>query len=110
VPDDESFTAAATAAFLLDDVTYEDDQGLWEIVWTLNGQFPDKPLACKVELAREAVRLLGPKIELWRGRWPEGPLEPLTEAEADSLVADDLPWYDPERASQLIWVRLPGRT
>jgi hypothetical protein len=48
VPDDESFTAAATAACLLDDVTYEDDQGLWEIVWTLNGQFPDKPLARKI--------------------------------------------------------------
>ena len=110
MPDPHPFTAEATAAILLDAVTYEIDQGLWEIVWTLNGLFPGEPLASKIGLAREAVRLLDAKIELWRGAWPEGPLEPLTEAEADSLAADDLPWYNPEGASLLVWVRLADRT
>jgi hypothetical protein len=62
----------------VDEVHYEDDQGLWEVVWALNTQCPEVPLAEKIALARAVVfeLLEAGQIELRKIAWPDhdGPL------------------------------------
>ena len=63
---------------LVDEVHYEDDQGTWEVVWALNTQCPEVPLAEKLALARAVVfeLLESGRIELRKIAWPDrdGPL------------------------------------
>jgi hypothetical protein len=91
--------------FLLTPELESGDFPLWEIVWTLNGIAPDAPLSEKIRLARRTASLLVVQYELWRGRWPEGPEEPLTHTEREALADSDEPWYDPEHATLLVWLR-----
>lgn len=101
---------------LLDDLRFEDDQYLWEVVWTLNAHSPDVPQSLKVELARAAVfgLLEDGEIELRKIMWPEssdgqaGPSEPLSPEQVERLRSDDLPWFDPTNSTDLL-VRVAWR-
>jgi hypothetical protein len=61
----------------------------------------------KIDLAREVVLGLVARqaVELWRGAWPEGAIEPLDAAGVEQLRIDDPAWYDPEHARFLVVIR-----
>ena len=88
----------------MDELRHEDDQGLWEVVWALNSQCPDVPLAEKIALARAVVfeLLESGQIELREIAWPEheGPI--LTATQIARLHHDDGPWYDPQNSADLL--------
>jgi hypothetical protein len=96
-----------TAERLLDCLHFEDDQWLWEVVWALNARCPKAGQDEKVGLARQAVfeLLADGLIELWRGEWPGGPVEPLSPAQIERLRVDPMPWYDPEHTELLVVIR-----
>ena len=94
---------------LLDALRFEDDQGLWEIVWGLNSISPETPRDRKIQLAREVVFALldEGRIELRSVVWTESAGPPLTEVEIAQLRHDDVPWYDPENSGErLVWLSL----
>ena len=88
------------------------DQWLWEMVWSLNKEFPAVEVGAKVVLARQVVLALTLKagIELWRGNWPTGPVAPLSQEEMARILAEDAPWHDPEQSDLLVVVQkaVPG--
>lgn len=94
--------------FLLSGNLQSDDLPLWEIVWTLNTLAPTAALEDKIGLARRAASVLVGQYDLWRGEWPGGPVAPLTSSETEILVSEDAPWYDPDRATLLVWIREEG--
>jgi hypothetical protein len=97
-------TSSEIAERLLDDLRYEDDQWLWEIVWRLNAKFPLVELADKVSLAQEVTWQLfnDGKVRLLRGNWPEGAVGPLDDAGLKAIREQTLPWHDPEHAEILV--------
>lgn len=110
-------TAAVTAsdlpsperlAFMLAGYLQEDDLPLWEIVWHLNRDAPAVPLNEKIRLARRALPLLSDEYDLWRGEWPGGPVERMSEAGIRAMETEDTCWHDPESASVLVWLRPVG--
>ena len=62
----------------MNDLHFEDDQGLWEIVWRLNTWCPAAERDRKISLERDVVfgLLSEERIELRRIEWPssDGPL------------------------------------
>ena len=100
--------SADRLAYLISEDLQSDDLGLWEIVWTLNTLAPEAALDEKIRLARRAVSVLVGQYDLWRGEWPTGPVAPLTEREKQTLARDDAPWFDPEHAALLVWLRDEG--
>ena len=94
--------------YLLSGDLQSDDLPLWEIVWTLNTLAPTAALEDKIRLARRAASVLVGQYDLWRGEWPGGPVAPLTHSETETLASEDTPWYDPERATLLVWIREEG--
>lgn len=94
--------------YLLSGDLQSDDLPLWEIVWTLNTLAPTAALEDKIRLARRAASVLVGQHDLWRGEWPGGPVAPLTQSETEALASEDTPWYDPERATLLVWIREEG--
>ncbi len=105
VSDETSLPSVERLAYLLSGDLQDDDLPIWEIVWQLNTTAPVAPLADKLRLARRAVSLIRDEFELWRGTWPGGPVAPLTEQETRDLAGDDAAWYDPDKASLLVWLR-----
>lgn len=101
-------TSPSIEAYLLDVLTYEDDQWLWEVVWHLNAEFPEESLTAKVRLARQTVLAMqrDGRIVLWRGEWPSGAVEPLTPEAVVQLLTDNLPWFNPQHASCLVVIGL----
>ena len=89
---------------LLDDLRYEDDQGLWEVVWTLNTRCPEVDLASKIALARTVVFSLFEDglVELRQGGWPHNEGAALTEREIARLRHDDTPWNGPLETDLLV--------
>ena len=95
---------------LLDALRHEDDQGLWEVVWVMNGQGCAAPVEMKVQLARDVVlKLLGEgRVELWHVTWPGTTARELTPDELRRLTSEDAPWCDPANCDLLVEIRLPG--
>ena len=94
---------------LLDALHFEDDPGLWEIVWSLNRSHPSVPIDTKVAAARELTFGLLDEglVKLATAEWPRRASDgrTLTDAEMIRLRDDDAPWRDPEEASDLVvWV------
>jgi len=89
---------------LLDDLHHEGHQGLWEVVWALNTQCPEVPLADKLALARAVVfdLLQSGQIELRKIAWPEHDGPSLTAEQRARLQHDDAPWYDPESSAAFL--------
>jgi hypothetical protein len=92
---------------LLADLRFEDDQGLWEVEWSLHAQCPNADLASRIELARrvvlgllEASVVVGRRVD-W-GSF-DGPL--LTGGELERLRHEDAPWHDPEGTDLLVQLR-----
>jgi hypothetical protein len=83
----------------------EDDMGIREIVWGLNGTNPEADLSDKIRLARRAVSLLADETWLWRGDPLEPSSAPLTATEVQALGDDDAAWHDPDNASLVVWLR-----
>jgi hypothetical protein len=103
-------SSSAIAARLIEDLKYEDDQWLWEIVWRLNGEFPGVDIADKVSLAQEVTWQLfnDGKIEFLRGQWPDGAVGPLDEEGLRMIREQTQPWHDPEEAEILVLLTLPS--
>jgi hypothetical protein len=101
---DDPPSAAEFRTSLVNDLHFEDDQGLGEIVWSLNAVSPDVSLNRKIELARTVGfgLLQDGLIELRKVACPEcdGPL--LCADQVARLRHDDHPWFDPENASDLL--------
>lgn len=92
--------------FQVSDLLESGDFPVWEFVWHLNATHPNADLADKIRLARRAsANLIGQDYELWRGRWPEGPVARLTDSEMQDLATDDAAWSRPEAAALLVWLR-----
>ena len=104
----ESPTPDSVEADLIDALTYEDDQWLWEPVWRLNGKYPDIPIADKVGVARQVVLGLAAdeRVILWRGEWPGGIAGPLGKEELERISTEDSPWSDPEGTDLRVIVQL----
>lgn len=108
-PDDGSaLPSLDRLVYLLSGDLQSDDLPLWEIVWTLNTLAPTAALEDKIHLARRATAVLVGQYDLWRGEWPGGPIAPLTQSETERLASEETPWYDPERATLLVWIREEG--
>ena len=96
---------------LFDALRFEGNQGLWEAVWRLNASHPSVALDAKVALARELILGLldERKIELSVAEWPASDGRAVTAEELNRLRVDDTPWFDPERAQDLlVWIGEPG--
>lgn len=91
---------------LLDELRHEDDQGLWEVVWSLNTMSPDVELSSKIALARSVVveLLSDGLIELRQIEWPSHGGRLLTEDQLRQLRQDDVPWHDPEATDLLVQI------
>lgn len=106
MPNDAQLPSVDGLIFQLMDLLAGGDFPVWEFVWHLNATHPDADLADKIRLARRAsTDLISKDFELWQGRWPDGPVARLTDAEKQDLAADDAAWSDPESASLLVWLR-----
>jgi hypothetical protein len=96
---------------LLDSLTYEGAQGLWEVAWRLDcspGQ-PESVIAKKVELARHVtLELLEQgQIEVWlMNSWPPTSYTLVASGEFLAAQANDLLWFAPDIASQHYEIRL----
>ena len=95
-------------ADLIDALTHEDDQWLSEPVSLLNSKYPDLPELEKIELARQAVLGLveQERVTLWRGQWPGGIVEPLTETDWQRIEGEEAPWTDPEGTDLLVVIQI----
>jgi len=108
-PSDPS--ADALRADLLDSLTYEGAQALWEVAWRLDcslGQ-PASVIAAKVELARRVTLglLERGEIEVWLiDSWPPASYTPVAAGEFLTEQVDDLLWFAPDTARLLYEVRL----
>ena len=107
---DELPSVSEVTARLVDALAHEGDQGLWEVVWSLNSDTSPSS-AEKVALARQAVfglRQMG-RVTLWRAPWPKSANEgrALTDDEVALLAETDAPWFDPENAGEfIVWLTM----
>lgn len=102
---------AEVTAWLVDALANEGDQGLWEVVWSLNlDSSPSSPE--KVALARQVVFTLlrEGRVVLRTAPWPKAADEgrALTDGEVALLADTDTPWFDPENAGEfIVWLTMP---
>lgn len=91
---------------LLNDLRFEDDQGLWEVVWRLNTISPEVEQERKLALAREVVFQLveAGEVELRSAKPGEG-AQLLPDSEVACLRNEAEPWCDPERTDLLVLIR-----
>jgi len=90
----------------LNDLRYEDDQQLHELVGLLDYMCPNVSLDLKIDLARTIVfgLLADNLVQLVHGPWPEyGPA--LTATDLERLRHEDAPWHDPEATDLRVEVR-----
>jgi hypothetical protein len=85
---------------------HEGDQGLWEIVWSLNHTHPGASVESKVALAREVVFALVDqnRVIMRTAPWPAPPATgtALSVTELERLREEDEPWCDPSSVSDLV--------
>jgi hypothetical protein len=107
---DDLPSATEVAARLVDDLADEGDQGLWEVVWSLNSDSsPSSPE--KVALARQVVFALlrEGRLTLRTAPWPKSADEgrALTDDEFALLADTDTPWFDPENVGEfIVWITM----
>ena len=95
---------------LLWSLRYEDDQGLWEVAWSLDcspGQ-PQAVIDAKVALARQATweLLERGEIEVWEmDGWPPKSCRPVSLAEFRDAEHEGDIWVSPDRATRLFELR-----
>lgn len=82
-----------------------DDLPLWEIVWTLNARWRRRHRLRTRSVWHDARRLCWSISTTYGVVRPGGPVALLTRSETESLVSEDTPWYDPKRATLLVWIR-----
>ena len=108
---DDLPSVTEVTARLVDALAHEGDQGLWEVVWSMNSDSSPSS-AEKVALAREAVfglRHEG-RVILRTAPWPKSVDEgrALTDEEVVQLAETDTPWFDPENAGEcIVWLTVP---
>ena len=104
-------TSESVKADLLEALTFEDDQWLWEPVWAINAKYPELQVAEKVGLARQVVLGLADqrRVTLWRGLWPGGTVEPLSEPDRFRIAVEEPPWYDPEATDLLVVIQIASK-
>jgi hypothetical protein len=92
-------------------LTSEDDQWLWEPVWTLNPEHPEAAEAEKVALVRQVVLGLAEqnRVTLWRGQWPDGIVEPLSDEGRERIATEVPPWNIPECTDQLVIIQIASK-
>jgi hypothetical protein len=101
----------ALRADLLDSLSCEGSQGLWEVAWRLDcspGQ-PASVIAKKVELARRVTLdlLERGEIEVWlMDSWPPTSSTLVASGEFLAEQENDLLWFAPDIASRLYEIRL----
>jgi hypothetical protein len=107
----ESPTVGSVETDLIDALTHEDDQWLWEPVWSLNSKYPAFPTAEKVALVRRVVLGLvaQKRVTLWQGQWPSGISGPLSTQGIERIAVEDPPWSDPEGTDLRVIVQLAER-
>lgn len=83
----------------------EDYFGLYEIIWSLNGQYPDVSRDLKIAAARAVtVDLLNEgRISLYRTVWASNRYDPVQLEEALHAVGTAAPWEDPSDAPYLCY-------
>ncbi|MFA5884633.1 MAG: hypothetical protein WDA60_12335 [Acidimicrobiia bacterium] len=96
-------------ATFIDALHFEGDQGLWEVVWSLNASHASAPVASKVTLARELIfdSLSEGVVTLSASEWPRTARDgrPLTATEMERLRVEDAPWFEPSSTPGLVvWV------
>ena len=85
---------------LRDDVlsdAHDDRIGLYEIVWSLNTQYPHVPRDAKVAAARDVVRsrVESGALSVFRTVWASDTLEPVAPGELLVAIDDPSAWSDP---------------
>ena len=78
----------------------EDYYGLYEIIWSLNNQFPDVPEDSKREVAQEALGNLVKKrlVSLYTTTWPGGTYVAVPGHQAQAVIAAGSSWASPPAA------------
>jgi len=87
------------SAMILSDAC-EDYYGLYEIIWSLNNQFPDVPEDSKREVAQEALGNLVKKrlVSLYTTTWPGGTYVAVPGHQAQAVIAAGSSWASPPAA------------
>ncbi len=75
----------------------EDYTGLYEIVWSLNTQYPDVSRDLKIAAARAIVAdlLKGGHVALYRTVWASNRYEPVSQNDALGALGAPAAWEDP---------------
>src|SRR5437879_8727974 len=76
---------------------HEDYTGLYEIVWSLNTQYPDVSRDLKVAAARAIVAelLKDGRVALYRTVWASNRYEPVPQKDAPGALGAPAAWDDP---------------
>jgi hypothetical protein len=71
--------------------------GLYEIIWSLNTQYPDLSRDLKIAAARAIVADLvkGGRVALYRTVWASNRYEPVPERDAIGVLGALAAWEDP---------------
>ena len=76
---------------------HDDYFGLYEIVWSLNTQYPHVSREAKVAAARDVVRSLveGGQLSGFRTVWASNDFQPVAPGELLAAIDDSPAWSDP---------------
>ncbi len=75
----------------------DDYFGLYEIIWSLNGHYPDVSREQKISAARSVVLALlqEDKISLFKTVWASNRYDPVSKDEVLGALRSDDAWKDP---------------
>lgn len=103
----EEMDVQGVAEILLSSAT-EDEVGLYEAIWELNGKFPAEPLGRKYDLASRAL------IDLHRRGWirlekvtktrGERRLEEIAARDVEEMLKNPVSWYPEYDGSSIVFV------
>jgi hypothetical protein len=105
-------TPESVEADLIDALTFEDDQWLWEPVWNLTSKYPELTESEKVALARQAVLGLAERgrVTLWRAQWADGIIGPLSDSDRDRIRTEIPPWTASESTDLQVIIQIATGT
>ena len=69
--------------------------GVYEIIWSLNGHYPDVGREQKISAARTVALLQEDKISLFKTVWASNRYDPVSKDEALRSLRSDDAWKDP---------------
>ncbi len=81
----------------------EDYWGLYEIIWSLNTQYPDVAADAQLAASRSVIAdlVVSGTIELYEGTWPSNHFERIQSDVALTRLLDDAAWLPPTEAPYL---------